>query len=209
MASGSRPICITVTPMADGAARVRDPARKEKILIAAARLIAEQGYHAVSMAEIGGEAGIVGSGIYRHFESKSSILVAIFDRVIDDLLIDEHRVIRSRSDLARTLDLLIDGQVEFVVGSRAIAQVYHNEIASLPVEDRNRLRRKQRLYVQEWVHVLLEMRPDLDDGHAWTLVHASINAIQSALFHKAALDEDQLRDVLSGSARRILMTGST
>jgi len=195
--------------MADGAARVRDPARKEKILIAAARLIAEQGYHAVSMAEIGGEAGIVGSGIYRHFESKSSILVAIFDRVIDDLVIDEHRVIGSRSDLARTLDLLIDGQVEFVVSSRAIAQVYHNEIASLPVEDRNRLRRKQRLYVQEWVHVLLEMRPDLDDAHARTLVHAAINAIQSALFHKAGLDEDQLRDVLAGAARRILMTGST
>ena len=115
----------------------------------------------------------------------------------------------SRSDLARTLDLLIDGQVEFVVSSRAIAQVYHNEIASLPVEDRNRLRRKQRLYVQEWVHVLLEMRPDLDDAHARTLVHAAINAIQSALFHKAGLDEDQLRDVLAGAARRILMTGST
>jgi len=129
--------------------------------------------------------------------------------VIDDLVIDEHRVIGSRSDLARTLDLLIDGQVEFVVSSRAIAQVYHNEIASLPVEDRNRLRRKQRLYVQEWVHVLLEMRPDLDDAHARTLVHAAINAIQSALFHKAGLDEDQLRDVLAGAARRILMTGST
>lgn len=194
--------------MADAATRVRDPARKEKILGAAARLIAEQGYHAVSMAEIGRAAGIVGSGIYRHFESKAAILVAIFDQVIDDLLIDEHRVMESRSDLARTLDLLIESQVEFVVGNRAIAQVYHNEIASLPAEDRSRLRRKQRLYVEEWVHVLHEMRPDLDDAHARTLVHASVNAIQSALFHKAGLDDDRMRDVLAGAARRILATGS-
>lgn len=195
--------------MADAAARVRDPARKEKILSAAARLIAEQGYHAVSMAEIGREAGIVGSGIYRHFESKAAILVAIFDQVIDDLLIDEHRVIESRSDIARTLDLLIKDQVEFVVGNRAIAQVYHNEIANLPAEDRSRLRRKQRLYVEEWVNVLHEMRPDLDDAHARTLVHASINAIQSALFHKAGHDGDRMGDVLAGAARSILATGST
>jgi AcrR family transcriptional regulator len=195
--------------MGDGAARVRDPARKEKILSAAARLIAEQGYHAVSMAEIGREAGIVGSGIYRHFESKAAILVAIFDQVMDDLLVDEDRVVRSRNGLAHTLDLLIEGQVEFVVGSRSIAQVYHNEIASLPATDRNRLRRKQRQYVQEWVNVLQEMRPDLDDAHARALVHASINAIQSALFHKAGLDARQMRQLLAGAAQRILHTGAT
>jgi AcrR family transcriptional regulator len=63
--------------------RTRDPARKERILAAAADLVASSGYHAVSMADIGAAAGITGSGIYRHFASKSALLVALFDQAID------------------------------------------------------------------------------------------------------------------------------
>src|SRR5690349_2366764 len=57
--------------------RRRDPARKERILVAAAALGAARGFDAISMADIGAEAGIVGSGIYRHFDSKTAILVAM------------------------------------------------------------------------------------------------------------------------------------
>jgi hypothetical protein len=34
------------------------------------------------------------------------------------------------------------------------------------VEDRRRLRWKQRLYVEEWVHLLNELRPELTDADA-------------------------------------------
>ena len=57
--------------------RRRDPERKERILVAAAALGARRGFDAISMADIGAEAGIVGSGVYRHFDSKTAILVAI------------------------------------------------------------------------------------------------------------------------------------
>ena len=184
--------------------RVRDPDRKEKILGAAADLLAGKGYHAVSMADIGNEAGITGSGIYRHFDSKAAILVALFERVIDDLLSDQQRIIDREPNLARALDQLIAGQVEFVVGDRAIVRVYHNEINHLPDEDQSRLRRKQRLYLEEWVHVVRELRPDLDDAYARTLVHAAIDAIQSTLFHNVGLPEDRLRIVLSQSASDVL-----
>src|SRR6202020_3596010 len=63
--------------------RVRDPGGKERILAAAAALGARRGFHAISMADIGAEAGIVGSGIYRHFGSKKSILVALLDQLMD------------------------------------------------------------------------------------------------------------------------------
>jgi AcrR family transcriptional regulator len=187
--------------------RVRDPDRKQKILGAAADLLAGKGYHAVSMADIGTEAGITGSGIYRHFESKAAILVALFERVIDDLLSDQQRIIDHESDLARVLDQLIASQVEFVVGDRAIARVYHNEISNLPDQDRSRLRRKQRLYLEEWVHVVRELRSDLDDAYARTLVHAAIGAIQSTLFHNVGLPEDRLRAALSEGARVVLRSG--
>ena len=66
--------------------RRRDPDRKERILVAAAGLGAARGFDAISMADIGAEAGIVGSGVYRHFDSKTAILVAMADRVMDRLM---------------------------------------------------------------------------------------------------------------------------
>lgn len=184
--------------------RTRDPARKERILAAAADLVAGNGYHAVSMADIGAAAGITGSGIYRHFESKSAVLVALFDRVIDGLLRDEERIVDEISDLRAALRRLIDGQVDFVVAERELAQVYHHEIANLPEEDQRRLRRKQRLYLEEWVHIVGELRDDLTDTDARVLVHAAIGAIQSALFHSVGLPEDQLRRRLTEAACAVL-----
>jgi AcrR family transcriptional regulator len=184
--------------------RTRDPERKNRILAAAADLVAHKGFHAVSIAEIGAAAGITGSGIYRHFDSKSAVLVALFDRVIDDLLRDEHDILESTSDLSHALDQLIAGQVEFVVGDRELAQVYYNEINNLPEVDRRTLRRKQRLYLEEWVHLVSELRADLSDADARAVVHAAIGAIQSPLFHNNGLQEDRLRVLLSEAARSIL-----
>lgn len=185
-------------------ARVRDPARKERILAAAADLVARNGYHAVSMADIGSAAGITGSAIYRHFDSKSAVLVALFDRVIDGLLHDEQRIVEEVSDLSTALHRLIVDQVEFVVGDRELAQVYHNEINNLPEEDRRRLRRKQRLYLEEWVHLLNELRNDLSDSESRAVVHAAIGAIQSSLFHNSGLPTDRQRTLLTTAARAVL-----
>jgi AcrR family transcriptional regulator len=184
--------------------RTRDPARKERILTAAAELVARNGFHAVSMADIGNFAGITGPAIYRHFASKSAILVALFDRTIDELLADEAHTLTTHADHEARLDALIAAQVRFVVRDRAIAQVYHHEIRNLPAEDQSRLRRKQRLYVEEWVHVVRELRPGLDDATARALVHAAIGAVQSSLFHNVGLTNEREFQLLTEAARSVL-----
>jgi AcrR family transcriptional regulator len=184
--------------------RTRDPARKERILAAAADLLARNGYHGVSMSDIGAAAGVTGSAIYRHFESKSALLVALFDRVIDGLLWDEQRIVQEVTDLRWALHQLISGQVDFVVADRELAQIYHNEIHNLPEDDRRRLRRKQRLYLEEWIHLLAELREDIDDLEARVIVHAAIGAIQSTLVHNSGLEENRLRNLLSAAARAVL-----
>lgn len=166
--------------------------------------MARKGFHAVSIAEIGAAAGITGSGVYRHFNSKSAVLVALFDRVIDDLLREQQNILDTVADLRTALDRLIAGQVEFIVGDRELAQVYYSEINNLPAQDRRRLRRKQRLYLEEWVHLIDELRPDLTDAEARTVVHAVIGAIQSPLFHNTGLPDDRLRSLLIDAARAVL-----
>lgn len=186
--------------------RIRDPRRREKIVEAAARLIALDGYPTVSIADIGAEAGIVGSGIYRHFESKAAVLVAIFDQVIDGLLEGLHHAISDEPDPEVALATLIDGQIEFVVGTRAIAAVYYREIKSLPVEARRRLRRKQRLYLEGWLPLVGELRPDLSEAAVRTLVHAAMGVIHSALNYEPELREDELRQLLAHGVRRVFAT---
>jgi AcrR family transcriptional regulator len=185
--------------------RTRDPARKDKILAAAADLLAHDGYHAVSMAEIGRRAGITGSGIYRHFESKSAILSMLFEQVIDELLAQGQHIVGSTPDLNEALDELIRGQVEFVVNKRALAQIYHNEISSLPQPDQVRLRRKQRLYIEEWVHLLGELT-GADEPSARTLTYIAIGGIQAVLFHQLTMPQEQLSVLLTTTAHAVLGT---
>ena len=184
--------------------RTRDPARKERILSAAADLVARRGYHAVGMADIGAAAGVTGAAIYRHFESKSAVLVALFDRVIDQLLDNAGRIVEEARDVRAALTLLVRDQVRFAIEDREVLVVYMNEFNNLPDEDRRRLRRKQRLYLEEWVHVLRELRPELTDTETRAIVHAAIGVIQSVLHYRSDLPKKRLAELITSTAHAAL-----
>jgi AcrR family transcriptional regulator len=183
-----------------GGVRVRDPDRRAKILGAAAELIAARGYHAVTMADIGEAAGIVGSGIYRHFASKAQVLSALLDQAMGGLWDDATSIIEAHHDSATTLRLLIAAQIDFSIGNRVMVQLYRREAATLPADEGRRLRRMQRRYNEEWVVTLGELRPELNDAQARTLVQASIGAIQSVVSHDSGLGRQDLLDLLTDAA---------
>lgn len=54
---------------------------KEKILVAALRLFAVNGYGAVSVSQIAGELGITKSALYKHYKNKRDIFNCIFEYV--------------------------------------------------------------------------------------------------------------------------------
>jgi AcrR family transcriptional regulator len=186
------------------AARVRDPGRRDKILQAAVELVARRGYHAVSLADIGAASGIVGSGIYRHFASKSAILVALLDQVMDRLLDNTASVMASGRPDAEVLAALVADQVAFAVNDRYLVRLYQREVHTLPEADRRRLRRLQRHYVEEWVHLLAGLRPELTDGQARAIVHAAIGAIQSGASYNSGLPPGQQQALLGSVAHACL-----
>jgi AcrR family transcriptional regulator len=189
---------------ASTAPRRRDPERRQRILAAAAELVAERGYHEVGMSDIGAAAGIVGSGIYRHFDGKSAVLVALFDRVIDDLTRGAAQILSRGLEPEQTLRELIAAHVRITLEDRMLMRVYHNEIASLPAEDNRRLRRKQRIYIEEWVHILDVLRPEVDDAAARALVHAGIGAVHSTLFYSSGLPAGRLAKLMAAAAEATL-----
>lgn len=181
---------------------MRDPDRRERIVEAAADLMARHGYQGVNLTDIGAAAGIVGSGIYRHFDSKNAILVELLDRVVDRLLVGAEASLRADSDPRTTLEALVAGQVRFTIDERTLCQVYLQEARGLPDGDLRRLRWKQRHYVDLWLDVLGTVRPELTPQHAQVLVHAAISSIHSILRHRAWLDD--IAAVLQDTAVRIL-----
>jgi AcrR family transcriptional regulator len=190
--------------MASVSSRRRDPERRARILDAAAGLAAQRGFHTVSMSDIGAQAGIVGSGIYRHFGSKSSILVAMLDQVMARLMTGAARIIAASADEHQCLSDLIRDHIQVALLDRTVLVVYHREAHTLPAEDRRRLRRQQRLYIEEWVHLLAPLRPDLADGELRLAVHATIGAIQSTLFFRSGLPDERLAVLLDTMAHGCL-----
>ncbi|MGH3199499.1 MAG: TetR/AcrR family transcriptional regulator [Streptosporangiaceae bacterium] len=186
--------------------RRRDPDRKERILKAAAALGAQHGFGAISMADIGAEAGIVGSGVYRHFDSKTAILVAMADRVMDRLMARAGQIIAAGLDARESLTLLVRDHIEVALTDRDALAVYHREVRTLPQDERRRLSRSQRHYVEEWVHLLARLRPDLADGETRLAVHAAIGAIQSTLFFRSGLADERLTELLEVMAHGCLGT---
>jgi AcrR family transcriptional regulator len=188
--------------------RIRDPDRKQRILEAAARLGSRRGFHAISMADIGAEAGIVGSGIYRHFDSKTAILVAMLDQVMDRLAWRTTEILGAGQTDAQALSELVRDHIVVALRHRDVLAVYHFELHTLPEADRRRLRRGQRHYVEDWVHLLAPQRPDLADAEQRLAVHAALGAIQSTLFFHSGLPDQRLAALLETMAHGCLGTVS-
>src|SRR3954465_6489424 len=106
------------------ATTARGRERRERLLNAAARLVAERGFHSVGIIDIGAAAGVSGSAIYRHFKSKGDGLVALFERGTDTPVGAAAAAGAAAKPSADVLDTLIRGHVDFALRDRAIIAVY-------------------------------------------------------------------------------------
>ncbi|MFZ2177863.1 MAG: TetR/AcrR family transcriptional regulator, partial [Rhodococcus sp. (in: high G+C Gram-positive bacteria)] len=179
--------------------RIRDPERRERILDAAAELIAHHGYPSVSLSDIGSAAGIVGSGIYRHFDNKGAILVEMFDRVVDHLVSSAEQSLAVSPNPQVTLGILVNDQVELVLRRRSLCQVYVREARNLPESDQLRLRWRQRHYVALWEDALCALRPSISPELSRLLVRSAIGSIHSVLSFTSTLDEAETAAALRDS----------
>jgi AcrR family transcriptional regulator len=178
--------------------------RRDDLLVAAARLFRERGYSAVGMQDIGGAAGIVGSGVYRHFPSKEALLVAVVEPLVDGLLDGARQRRAAGGPPVEVLESLIDLHLDFALDSERIVAVYLGEERNLPDADRRRARRKQRAYLQEWVDVLRELQPDLDPREGHLVVQAVVALLNSVAYQAPTLPRAVVESRLRTLARQAL-----
>jgi AcrR family transcriptional regulator len=177
---------------AAAAPTARGRERRQRLLDATAELVAARDFHSVGIADIGAAAGVTGSAIYRHFRNKADLLVALMERVVDELLAG------AAGDDG--LDGLIHRHAEFAVRDRALLAVYAAEQHNVPAESRRRLRRRQRTYVDLWARAIAEIRPDLDEAAARTMAHAVIELLNSVPEFPRLVADDELLALLAAMA---------
>jgi AcrR family transcriptional regulator len=181
--------------------------RREAILDAALELFRQRGFHSVGIDEIGTAAGISGPGVYRHFASKSSLLVALFDSITERMLVAADEIRKSECPPAELLDRLVAFHVAAAVEERALLAVWIQDWRSLPRSDQQRIRRRQMEYISVWVAALVRLRPELGPAEAEAVVHAALGAINSVAFHDTGLSSGAMEALLGAVARSVLRTG--
>ncbi len=62
--------------------------QREDIILAAAQIFAEKGYHAASMQDIAESVQLQKGSLYHHIRSKQEVLLEILDRALDALIAD-------------------------------------------------------------------------------------------------------------------------
>ena len=153
--------------------------RRTQLASAAERLIAERGFSAVRLEDIGAAAGVSGPAIYRHFASKEALLVELLVGVSTRLLEGARAVRARRCDPATTLEQLIDFHLDFVFAEPDLIRIQDRDLAQLPSAAHRQVRRAQRQYVEIWAAVLRDLDPGLGETDAQLMAHAAFGLLNS------------------------------
>lgn len=148
--------------------------REQKILDAAEKLFSERSFDGVGIDAIGKEAGIVGSGVYRHFSSKQEILATLMDQATDALLM---HLPPATGDAFGDLRSLVSTHVAFCLEQTRLADIWQREHHILADEHQRRFARRQHQYIERWVSCLDACYP----GHPREDLLATIRALHALM----------------------------
>ncbi|KWX57395.1 TetR/AcrR family transcriptional regulator [Mycobacterium sp. NAZ190054] len=153
--------------------------RRSQLVAAAERLIAEHGYLAVRLEDIGAAAGVSGPAIYRHFPNKEALLVELLVGISTRLLAGATEVVARAVDADTALASLIDFHLDFAFGEPDLIRIQDRDLGNLPAAAKRQVRRKQRQYVEIWVEVLQRRTPALTEADARLMAHAAFGLLNS------------------------------
>jgi AcrR family transcriptional regulator len=181
LADAARAVLTTPLPPATGAS-AEEPrpgglvpvSRREALLAAATRLFGERGYPAVGLGDIGVVAGLAGPSVYRHFATKTDLLLCTLHRGDEALWLGLHHALGRAADAQDALARLAADYTAFVADNPEIVSVLVSQVIHLPDAHRETLRRSQRDYVAEWVALLTAARPTVSTPEARVLVHGAL-----------------------------------
>jgi AcrR family transcriptional regulator len=153
--------------------------RRSQLIAAAERLVAERGYLAVRLEDIGAAAGVSGPAIYRHFPNKEALLVELLVGISTRLLAGATEVVARADDARSALDGLVDFHLDFALGESDLIRIQDRDLPNLPPNAIRLVLKAQRQYVEIWVDVLRQVNKSLGEDDARLMAHATFGLLNS------------------------------
>jgi len=183
--------------------------RREAMLDAAAKLFSTRGYADTGIDDIGEAVGVTGPAVYRHFESKDALLLAVLERAVEHSAGIVPRAQQEATSPEDALDRLIDYTVAECIADRELTAIYWHESRNLPTAQRHHFERVQRELVEAYAQILRTVRPELTPSEARMAVYAASAMMRSVANRESSLSEEALRRLLSSMARAALAGAET
>lgn len=166
------------------------------ILRAAANLFFERGYANVTMLDMANAVNIAPGALYRHFSSKSELLVATlrtelepWSAVLGDTSAPANHDESGSTHLFRRL-------AECAIDHRELGVLWQREARNLDEFDQRALRRELRDATGSLTDHVRGRRADVDEASADLLAWCSMGALVSIGFHSLALPRTAYVDLL-------------
>lgn len=168
--------------------------RRDEILRTSARRFAAQGFHGVSIDEIGSDLGITGPALYHHFSSKDAILAELLVGISQTLLAEGRRRVDLATSTDEALEQLIAWHVEFAIEHPDLIVIQARDLSSLTEADRGKVRDLQRRYATLWTDVIVS-HTGAARSRAEAAAHAAFGLLNSTP-HSARLPAGRMRTLL-------------
>ena len=157
------------------------------------------------MDDIGAEAGISGPAIYRHFKGKEEIL---------EILLLERGEVRARRGASRSspaapsprkaLEALVELYIGVIAANPALAFVGMYERRTLSAETERPWTATSVSTFEEWLHALVQLRPELSDAEARTMIRAVHGLGVAAIVYRSGVERRALVDLVTGMTMKAL-----
>ena len=164
--------------------------KREAILRAAIRVFANNGYFNSKVADIAREAGVADGTVYLYFKSKEEILHSIFDRSMEDAIVDGRKRLEDVSDPREKLRRIAQLHLERLGADRDLAVVFQ-------VELRGSTKFMEEFSAAGFAEYLGLIRSTIEEGQRAGVFRSELNAKVMAKILFGALDEMATNWILS------------
>ncbi|MFJ3698052.1 TetR/AcrR family transcriptional regulator [Streptomyces sp. NPDC090052] len=182
--------------------------RREQLLTEAIRLFDERGFQSVSTDDIGEAVGSTGPSIYKHFPSKTDLLVAAVVRGGERRQVGTDQALDGASSPMEALESLLRSYIDFALENSRLIGLLLTELDQLPEKYRRSSRQVQRDYLALWGRLLGDARPGLDTAEGKLLVGAVLTVIDDAVRTARLTLRPDLADRLAEIGTTVLLLGS-
>jgi AcrR family transcriptional regulator len=195
------------------AAIARGEARREALVVAAAELFAESGYHATRLADVGARAGIGRPALLHHFNSKEALVHAVLDEherqfMAVRLRIAQHRGLAGVRELVQIIEFQYEDRRRTTLWNMLLAE---STSPNAPTRARMVDNYNQFRWSITWLlgHAREdgELRPGVDFDREANTIIAYFNGLETSwLLDETVPIVDMARDFLEELVARVRAT---